>query len=209
MQTQVSISPVALASILDGHLRRLESQDRAFGILLGHRSSHGSSRIRVTAALGLPYVITSGNLLQMDFEDLDTDKTINLLQKANASSPANDDQLQIVGWYATSPDLNSYTPLVHDKFATKVAQTAHTSSSATNALQAAFKSASASSTAPQTLHLTLDPETLAFTTYLAAPIGLSGKPQSALFVPVPNELELTPVERPARASRCHLPFSLS
>lgn len=45
------------------------------------------------------------------------------------------------------------------------------------------------------MHLTLDPETLAFAAYSSSPVGLSSSSLSLLFKPVPSSLALPPSER--------------
>jgi len=50
----VQVSPLPLASILDHHLRRPDSQDRVFGTLLGVRSDLDNS-VQVRNAFGVPY----------------------------------------------------------------------------------------------------------------------------------------------------------
>ena len=193
----VNLTAIPLASILDHHLRRPQEQDRVFGTLLGFRSP-SSNKVTVTATLGLPYGLTASNDLKIDFEDLENEKTMLLLSKAlslgsaaqgtsstpllsSSSTAALPDgtatsaqDVSVVGWYTTNPNLNSYTPLIHDRYTSRTQGAA--------------------------IHLTLDVETLQAKTYVAAS-GMGSQPRNALFVPVKNHFEaMTESERPARMS---------
>jgi len=177
----VNLTAIPLASILDHHLRRPTEQDRVFGTLLGYRS-FGSNQVTVTATLGLPYGFTKDGLLKIDFEDLENDKTMSLLSKAlslgssssssgTSSLPETAQEVTVVGWYTTHPTLNSYTPLIHDRYTSRAG--------------------------PQAVHLTLDVESLQAKTYTSA-TGMGSQPQNALFVPVKNKFEaINETERPA------------
>jgi translation initiation factor 3 subunit F len=167
-------------------------------MLLGQRTA--SNKVTITAALGLPHVVKPPNFLTMDFEDLENDKTLALLARSLAASvnPNEDEPTMVLGWYATSPELNTYTPLIHERFVNKLA-------ASIQALPVtAFSSSSASAHASQlhAIHLTLDPKDLSFKTYVTAPVGLGGRTSNAIFVPVEHQLQISEAERPTR----ELPF---
>ena len=218
---RVELTPIPLASILDHHLRRTEGQDRVFGTLLGYVSPSSSTSnaqtITITGTLGLPTAILGTGELKIDFEDLDSEKTLSLLSRAlssgsgsaassaTASTAASagsttasvgnvDEHIQVVGWYATNPLLNSYTPLIHDRYAIRIAATAAASSAA-----GGLSGASTAALAVPAVHLTLDPETLKFSTYVSATLGVGRRSQNGLFVPVKNKLVVSEMERPTRA----------
>lgn len=73
--------------------------------------------------------------------------------------------------YATSPALNSFTALIHSFYTSE------------------------SSPFPA-VHLTLDPSSLAFTTYVSSPIGTSPRADHLTFVPVESSLRVAEQERP-------------
>lgn len=140
------------------------------------------------ATLGLPYMAGDGQeqMLQMDFEDLENDKTFSLFSKAQPGG------LDVVGWYTTSPQLNSYTQLIHDRFAAKVDATAN------------IKSASAFSDPRQpkakAVHLTLDPASLECNAFVRAPCGLEGS-QNGLFSPIRTNVVMADAEKSSGKSQ--------
>lgn len=173
--SSVSIHPVALASILDHHLRRPRDsegreQDRVIGTLMGTRKETGE--IKVLSSFGVPFGEVEGKLL------LDTDSLRAQLDIVVRAQP----KLSVVGWYATHPDLNSWTPLIHDEYALLTAS----STPATSALQ--------TNTSP--IHLTLDVRTLAVKAYASARLGLSVDTSSnRSFVPLLTEMALAQSEQ--------------
>ncbi|SGZ09138.1 BQ5605_C030g10845 [Microbotryum silenes-dioicae] len=77
----------------------------------------------------------------------------------------------VVGWYATHPTLNSFSALIHNFYGSE------------------------SSPFPA-VHLVLDPETLAFASYVSTPVGTTQRADQVAFVPVPTELRVHAQERP-------------
>lgn len=73
--------------------------------------------------------------------------------------------------YATSPALNSFTALIHSFYTSE------------------------SSPFPA-VHLTLDPSSLEFTTYVSSPIGTTLRNDHLTFVPVESSLQVAEQERP-------------
>ncbi|BGP18797.1 hypothetical protein JCM10213_003453 [Rhodosporidiobolus nylandii] len=80
----------------------------------------------------------------------------------------------VVGWAATSPLLNSFTALIHSFYTSEV-----------------------SSSPSPAVHLTIDPSTLALSSYTASPIGLSPSNSAAAFTPVSVEVSVKEHDRPA------------
>lgn len=165
----VSLHPVAVASILDHHLRRprdadRNEQDRVIGTLMGTRSETG--HVNVLSSFGVPFGEVEGKLL------LDTDSLRQQLEIVVKAQP----RLQVVGWYATHPELNSWTPLIHDEFA---------SLSSTSSPSAAL------TTSASPVHLTLDVKTLQTKAYSSSKLGLSVDASSnRTFVPLKTELKV-------------------
>lgn len=79
--------------------------------------------------------------------------------------------------YATGPNLNMYTSLIQDFYSREMAP-------------------------HQAVHLTIDPDVksdMGVKAYVSAPVGLSVKPENAVFVPLPVTLLSAPAERPSLA----------
>ncbi|GAA6024748.1 hypothetical protein JCM11491_004799 [Sporobolomyces phaffii] len=159
--SQVQVSPMPLAAILDHHLRRPESQDRVFGTLLGVRSDLDNS-VQVRNAFGVPYEAHGKGQVTIDMDHHRA--LLDLHLKVNPREV-------VVGWYATSPALNSFSALIHSFYTSE---------------SAPFPA----------VHLTLDPESLAFTTYVSSPIGTSLRADHLTFVPVVSSLQVAEQERP-------------
>ncbi|KAH9819603.1 hypothetical protein DFH28DRAFT_1080202 [Melampsora americana] len=160
--TNVNIQPLPLASILDHHLRRPDHQDRVFGTLLGVRNIE-TGEIEVRSTFGVPYAVNGRDVA------VDSDHHRTLLELHHRVSPKE----VVVGWYATSPILNSFSSLIQDFY-------------------------NSESIPLPAIHLTLDPVTLTFKTYISSPIGLSTlQTLNLLFKPVPSSLSIPTAERTA------------
>ncbi|GAA5974829.1 hypothetical protein JCM11641_008382 [Rhodosporidiobolus odoratus] len=151
----VQAHPLVLATLLDAHLRRPANQDRVFGTLLGQRSQDGT--LHLQNAFPVPYEVQQQARVTIDF---DHHKALTELHARVSPKET------VVGWFATSPSLNSYTPLIHSFYSSE------TSSSSPAASQSSA------------VHLTLDPETLAIQAYLATPISGGGSAFSPIKVEV-------------------------
>lgn len=94
--------------------------------------------------------------------------------------------------YATSPELNSWTPLIHDEYA----NLAHTTSthSASGALSAITNAAQLS--AP--IHLTLDVSNLQIKAYASEKLGLANESVNRTFVPLETEMKVAKNEQAGR-----------
>ncbi|KAF8458545.1 putative eukaryotic translation initiation factor 3 subunit EifCf [Kalaharituber pfeilii] len=163
----VIIHPQALFSMLDHSLRRNEGQERVIGTLLGVRSEDGSEvEIRNSFAVG-------HNESQEQVEvDMDYHKTmLNLHLKANPREV-------LVGWYATSPFLNTFSALIQNFYA----------------------SAETGTFPHPAVHLTLSTvpgQDISVRTYISAPVGITPDraADSCLFLPVPHEMRYADAEK--------------
>merc|ERR1711939_235397 len=180
----VTVHPVSVASILDHHLRRPRDdkgneQDRVIGTLMGTRDEAG--QVQVLSAFGVPFGEVEGRLL------LDTDALRQQLDIVVKASP----KLSVVGWYATSPQLNSWTPLIHDEYANLAHATSTHGASATTALSAITNAAQLS--AP--IHLTLDVASLQIKAYASEKLGLASESANRTFVPLKTEMKVAKNEQ--------------
>ncbi|BGP37585.1 hypothetical protein JCM10450v2_001500 [Rhodotorula kratochvilovae] len=159
---RVEAHPLVLASVLDAHLRRTDGQDRVFGTLLGVRRDTDNV-VEVRNAFAVPYEVRTRGQVTID---LDHHRAmLDLHLKVNPREV-------VVGWYASSPHLNSFSALIHNFYANEAAP-------------------------HPAVHLTLDPASLAFAAYTAAPLGLATAPGAHLaFLPVDAGLALPEHERP-------------
>lgn len=158
--TNVAVQPLPLAAILDHHLRRPDHQDRVFGTLLGVRNTE-TGEVEVRSCFGVPYAATGRDVA------VDSDHHRTLLELHHRVSPKE----VVVGWYATSPTLNSFSSLIQDFY-------------------------NIESLPLPAVHLTLDPVTLSFKTYISSPIGLSTlQTLNLLFKPIACSLSIPPPER--------------
>ncbi|KAK6351693.1 hypothetical protein TWF718_004843 [Orbilia javanica] len=169
---QVVICAQALFAILDHSLRRSPDQERVIGTLLGVRSEDGSEiEIRNCFAVG-------HNESQEQVEvDMDYHKQMyNLHLKANPKEV-------LVGWYATSPELNTFSALIQN-----------------------FYASNGDGTHPHpAVHLTVSSnpgKDITCRTYISSSVGTTADraADSCLFVPVPYEIKYADTERNALES---------
>ncbi|EPS43214.1 hypothetical protein H072_2796 [Dactylellina haptotyla CBS 200.50] len=169
---QVVVCAQALFAILDHSLRRSPDQERVIGTLLGVRSEDGSEiEIRNCFAVG-------HNESQEQVEvDMDYHKQMyNLHLKANPKEV-------LVGWYATSPELNTFSALIQN-----------------------FYASNGDGTYPYpAVHLTVSSnpgKDITCRTYISSSVGVTPDraADSCLFVPVPYEIKYAETERNALES---------
>lgn len=163
----VVIQPQALFSILDHSLRRNKDQDRVIGTLLGTRSEDGTE-ISIQNCYAVPHTETQE---QVEV-DMDYQKTmLGLHLRANPKEV-------LVGWYATSSELNTFSALIQN-----------------------FYGQQGDGTWPHpAVHLTVSTEPgqgPEARTYISAPIGVTAEraADSCLFIPVPHEIKYGEAER--------------
>ncbi|KAI5797547.1 JAB1/Mov34/MPN/PAD-1 ubiquitin protease-domain-containing protein, partial [Peziza echinospora] len=163
----VIVHAQALFSILDHSLRRNAKQERVIGTLLGIRSEDGSEvEIRNCFAVGHN---ESQEQVEVDMEYHKTMLALHL--KANPREV-------LVGWYATSPHLNTFSALIQN-----------------------FYASSENGTFPHpAVHMTLSTtpsaDPLSIRTYISSPVGVTPDraADSCLFLPVPHEIRSSPAE---------------
>ncbi|THC92219.1 hypothetical protein EYZ11_008312 [Aspergillus tanneri] len=163
----VVIQPQALFSILDHSLRRNADQERVIGTLLGTRSEDGTEvEIRSTFAVG--HTETTDQVeVDMEYQK----QMLALHLKANPKEV-------LVGWYATSSELNTFSALIQN-----------------------FYSGQGDGTWPHpAVHLTVSTEAgkdIETRAYISAPVGVTAEraADSAAFIPVPYEIRYGEAER--------------
>ncbi|KAI2815895.1 hypothetical protein CBS115989_7308 [Aspergillus niger] len=163
----VVIQPQALFSILDHSLRRNADQERVIGTLLGTRSEDGTEvEIRSTFAVG--HTETTDQVeVDMEYQK----QMLALHLKANPKEV-------LVGWYATSSELNTFSALIQN-----------------------FYSGQGDGTWPHpAVHLTVSTEAgkdIETRAYISAPVGVTAEraADSAAFIPVPYEIRYGEAEK--------------
>ncbi|KAI5295454.1 hypothetical protein KEM52_001325 [Ascosphaera acerosa] len=163
----VVIQPQAIFSILDHALRRNDDQKRVIGTLLGVRSEDGTEvEIRNCFAVGHTEAADQVEV-DMDYQK----QMLALHLKANPREV-------LVGWYATSPELDMFSALIQN-----------------------FYSSQGEGTWPHpAVHLTISTEPgkdVQTRTYISAPVGVTAEraADSAAFIPVPYEIRYGEADR--------------
>ncbi|KAG9198517.1 hypothetical protein B5807_03566 [Epicoccum nigrum] len=163
----VVIQPQAVFSVLDHSLRRPADQERVIGTLLGTRSEDGTE-IEIRNCYAVPHTETAEQVeVDMDYQK----QMLALHLRANPREV-------LVGWYATSSDLNTFSALIQN-----------------------FYSQQGDGTWPHpAVHLTVSTEPgkeIESRTYISAPIGVTAEraADSCLFIPVPHEIKYGDAER--------------
>ena len=163
----VILQPQALFSILDHSLRRNKDQDRVIGTLLGHRSDDGTE-ISIQNCYAVPHTETQEQV------EVDMDYQKTMLQLHLRANPKE----VLVGWYATSSELNTFSALIQN-----------------------FYGQQGDGTFPYpAVHLTVSTEAgkgVEARTYISAPIGVTPEraADSCLFIPVPHEIRYGEAEK--------------
>lgn len=104
------VNPLVILSILDSHLRRQSGHQHVIGTLLGYVNEGGN--IIVTDSFVDRHSFTEDGMLSIM---IDTHETMfELKQKVNS-------KLQVLGWYSTSPCINSVSCAVNNWFKTDTA----------------------------------------------------------------------------------------
>lgn len=156
----VVLQPQALISILDHASRRPADQDRVIGTLLGSRSEDGTE-VHVRNCYAVPHTETAEQV------EVDMDYQKRMLELHLRSTPRE----VVVGWYATSSELNTFSALIQN-----------------------FYSQQGEGTFPHpAVHLTVSTvpgKDVRADTYISAPIGTTPEraADSCLFIPVPHEI---------------------
>jgi translation initiation factor 3 subunit F len=163
----ITIHPQALFSILDHASRRPGDQDRVIGTLLGTRSEDGTE-VEIRNCYAVPHTETAEQVeVDMDYQK----SMLALVQRAERKEV-------LVGWYATSLELNTFSALIQN-----------------------FYSQAGEGTFPHpAVHLTVATtagEGVECKTYISAPIGVTAEraADSCVFIPVPCEVRYGEAEK--------------
>ncbi|MCJ1403469.1 hypothetical protein MMC11_006692 [Xylographa trunciseda] len=156
----VIIQPQAIFSILDHSLRRNVDQERVIGTLLGVRSEDGQE-VEIRNCFAVGHTETQEQVeVDMEYQK----QMLSLHLKANPKEV-------LVGWYATSAELNTFSALIQN-----------------------FYGGQGDGTWPYpAVHLTISTEAgkdIEARTYISAPVGVTAEraADSAAFIPVPYEI---------------------
>ena len=99
----VSIQPQAILAILDHSLRRPDDQERVIGTLLGVRSEDGTE-VEIKNCYAVPHTETAEQVeVDMDYQKA----MLALHLRANPKEV-------LIGWYATSSELNTFSALIQN-----------------------------------------------------------------------------------------------
>jgi translation initiation factor 3 subunit F len=164
----VVIQPQALLSILDHSTRRPPDQSRVIGTLLGTRSDADDSTITIHSSFAVGHTETTDQV-EVDMEYQKT--MLDLHKKGNPKEV-------LVGWYATSSELNTFSALIQN-----------------------FYGGQGEGTWPYpAVHMTVSTELgkdVEVRTYISAPVGVTAEraADSAAFIPVPYEIRYGEADR--------------
>ena len=157
----------AIFSILDHSLRRNADQERVIGTLLGTRSEDGSE-VEIRNCFAVGHTETQEQVeVDMEYQK----QMLALHLKANPKEI-------LVGWYATSAELNTFSALIQN-----------------------FYGGHGDGTWPHpAVHLTVGTEPgkeIEARTYISAPVGVTAEraADSAVFIPVPHEIKYGEAEK--------------
>lgn len=157
----------AIFAILDHSLRRNADQERVIGTLLGVRSEDGQE-VEVRNCFAVGHTETQEQVeVDMDYQK----QMLALHLKANPKEV-------LVGWYATSAELNTFSALIQN-----------------------FYGGQGDGTWPYpAVHLTVSTEAgkdIDARTYISAPVGVTAEraADSASFIPVPHEIRYGEAEK--------------
>ncbi|KAK3325461.1 hypothetical protein B0H66DRAFT_548380 [Apodospora peruviana] len=171
----VNIQPQAVFSIIDHAVRRdiRDTQStRVIGALVGMRSEDGSE-VEVRSCFAIPHTENE------DQVEVDVEYQKNMLALTLKASPRE----TLLGWYTTSHELNSFSALIQNFFASPE-----------------------TGTFPHpAVHLTISTEAgqaIETKTYISAPVAVNAEraAESCLFIEVPHKLLFTDAERAALGS---------
>ncbi|KAI9835534.1 MAG: hypothetical protein M1819_001985 [Sarea resinae] len=163
----VVVQPQAIFSILDHSLRRNADQERVIGTLLGVRSEDGTE-VEIRNCFAVGHTETAEQVeVDMEYQK----QMLALHLRANPREV-------LVGWYATSAELNTFSALIQN-----------------------FYGGQGDGTWPHpAVHLTVSTvpgQDIEARTYISAPVGVTAEraADSAAFIPVPHEIRYGDAEK--------------
>ncbi len=164
----VTIQPQALFSILDHSMRRPPDQPRVIGTLLGTRSDSDEASVTIHSAFAVGHTETTDQV-EVDMEYQKSMLALHL--RANPKEV-------LVGWYATSSELNTFSALIQNHY-----------------------SSQGEGTFPYpAVHLTVSSQPgtdVDIRAYISSPVGVTPEraADSAAFMPVPYNINYTDADR--------------
>jgi len=169
----VNVQPQAVLSILDHAVRRdirdATQPSRVIGALVGTRSEDGTE-VEVRSCFAIPHTE------EEDQVEVDVEYQKNMLALTLKASPRE----SLLGWYTTSPELNSFSALIQNFFASPD-----------------------TGTFPHpAIHLTISTnpgEDIETRCYISAPVAVNAEraAESCLFIQVPHKMLYGDAERSA------------
>lgn len=164
----VVLQPAAVASILDHATRKELGSYRVIGALLGTRSEDGME-VQVTNCFAIPHTESEEQV------EVDVEYQKNMLALTLKSTPRE----YLMGWYTTNEDLNNFSALIQNFFASP-----ETGTFPHPAIHLAVSTTAG--------------EDIAFKTYISSAVGVNAEraAESCLFIPVPCINKVTEAERP-------------
>ncbi|OAL35538.1 eukaryotic translation initiation factor 3 subunit F [Fonsecaea nubica] len=165
---RVVIQPQALFSILDHCIRRPPDQQRVIGTLLGTRSDADESQVVVHSSFAVSHTETTDQV-EVDMEYQKAMLALHL--RANPKEV-------LVGWYATSSELNTFSALIQNHY-----------------------SSQGEGTFPYpAVHITVScqpGQDIEVRTYISSPVGVSPEraADSAAFIPIPYSVNYGEADR--------------
>ena len=157
----------AIFSILDHSLRRNPDQERVIGTLLGVRSEDGSD-VEIRNCYAVPHTETQEQV------EVDMDYQKHMLALHLRANPRE----VLVGWCATSAELNTFSALIQN-----------------------FYGQQGDGTWPHpSIHLTVSTapgQDIQIQSYISAPVGVTAEraADSCLFIPIPHEIKYGDAEK--------------
>lgn len=170
----VVIQAQALFQVLDHALRKSEDQRRVIGTLLGVRSEDGLE-VEIRSAYSIPHIETE------DQVEIGIDYNRTMYQLHLRANPKE----VILGWYATSNELSNLSGLVQDFYSQ-------------HNVEGTYPYPAIHLTVGDNLSGANPTAGIDIRTYISSPVGLGrGTVGNSLFVPIPNEVRYSEVEKSA------------
>ncbi|KXJ24911.1 eukaryotic translation initiation factor 3 subunit F [Exaiptasia diaphana] len=156
---KVLIHPVVLFSIVDSFERRNEEAKRVIGTLLGVVDK---GLVEVKSCFGVPHNESADEVaVELEYAK----SMFELSHKANPKE-------QIVGWYATGPDVTEHSLLIHEYYSRETNNPIHL-----------------------TVDTTLKGHKMGIKAYQSVKMGVPEKTEGTIFSQIPCEIKLTASEK--------------
>ncbi|WVQ83813.1 eukaryotic translation initiation factor 3 subunit F [Cryptococcus sp. DSM 104549] len=166
--SKITVHPSVVASILTHHSRRDEDAPvRVIGALLGSRSENGQE-VDVRSCFAVSHS-ERGQKIEVDSPG--KQEMMQLLARTGVKET-------LLGWYASHPTIDANSAILQDYFSSEIVP-------------------------HPAVHITVDTELdpsgkgLGVKGWVSAPLGLTPKPENAVFLPVPVSVKFAESERSA------------